>query len=291
MTQQQKTEIQQLALQYVQQFSSQSKAAATLKGISEATLIQILKGRWDNVSDEMFISLGKQVGYDAKGVWHLEETLPFNNIITLLADAKEYGNVFAMIADSGSGKSATSEWYCTQKENAFVVSCAEYYNKKAFLQKMLEAMGKDGNGYTVTEMMDNIVEQVLRMKEPLFVFDEFDKLKEEVFLFFITLYNKLEDKCGIVLLGTEYLEKRIKRGVNLNKRGYSEIYSRIGRKCIHIPPTSRKEIAVICEANGCTDQETISQIYNTCEGDLRRVKRAVHAWKQKQARNRNNNAA
>ena len=291
MTQQQKTEIQQMAAQYVQQFSSQSKAVATLKGVSEATFIQLLKGRWESISEEMFISIGKQVGYDAKGVWHLTETLAFNTIITYLADAKEYSNVFALIANSGGGKSGTTDWYCGQSENAFVVSCAEYFNKKAFLQKMLEAMGKDGNGFTVTEMMDSIVDQILRMKEPVFVFDEFDKLKEEVFLFFITLYNKLEDKCGIVLLGTSYLEKRIKRGVNLNKRGYSEIYSRIGRKCISIPAVSRKEIAEICEANGCSDQETISEIFNTCEGDLRRVKRAVHKYKLMQQRKSNNKAA
>ncbi|AYD48232.1 ATP-binding protein [Arachidicoccus soli] len=283
MTQQQKTEIQTMLKQFIEQFPSQSKAAANLKGVSEATIIQLLKGRWESISDEMFTSIGKQVGYDAKGVWHLVETLGMNTIITIVADAKEYGNVFALIGNTGNGKSEVPEWYASKKENTFVVSCAEHFNKKTFLNEMFAAMGKDGSGYGVAEMMDGIVETVLRMKEPVFYLDEYDKLKDEVFLFFITIYNRLEGKCGLIIAGTEVLEKRIKKGVRLSKKGYSEIYSRVGRSFIHVPPPSKREIAEICEVNGCDDQQTIAEICNTCEGDIRRVKRAIHKYKLMQA--------
>ena len=43
------------------------------------------------------------------------------------------------------------------------------------------------------------------------VLDEADKLSDQVLYFFISLYNKLEDRVGIILCATDYLEKRIKK--------------------------------------------------------------------------------
>jgi DNA transposition AAA+ family ATPase len=276
---QQKNEVQELARKYREQFPSQAKAAAALKGVSEATFIALLKGRFEDISDEMFTTIGKQVGYNERQSWHITETVAFNTEIAFLNDAQQSGNVFAIKGNAGAGKSAVAKYFAGRKKNVFLVSCAEYYNKKKFLADILDAMGKDSKGYTVTEMMDAIVMNVLKLDKPLIIFDEFDKLVDGVFIFFITLYNKLEDKCGIVLMGTDFLEKRIQRGLRLNKRGYEEIYSRIGRTFIDIPKTTKKEITRICQANGVSDEQTISEIYNTYDGDLRRLERAVHKYK------------
>lgn len=68
------------------------------------------------------------------------------------------------------------------------------------------------------------------MDAPLLVFDEADKLTEPVFHYFISLYNKLEEKCGVVFLSTDYIVKRISNGLKYQKPGYKEFFSRIGRK-------------------------------------------------------------
>ena len=47
--------------------------------------------------------------------------------------------------------------------------------------------------------------------------DEADKLSDQVLYFFITL-NKLEDHCGIVLMATDYLQKKITRASVLTRR-------------------------------------------------------------------------
>ena len=98
--------------------------------------------------------------------------------------------------------------------------------------------------------------------------------------FFISLYNKLEDQCGIVICATDYLKKRITRGVKANRKGYKEIYSRVGRKFIPMPVVNNEDIAAVCIANGVTDRATIEEIIDDCECDLRRVKRRVHAAKK-----------
>lgn len=71
------------------------------------------------------------------------------------------------------------------------------------------------------------------------------------------------------------------KGVRTNRKGYKEIYSRVGRKFIPIQVVNSEDVAAVCIANGVTDPETINEIIDDCESDLRRVKRKVHAVKQR----------
>lgn len=84
-----------------------------------------------------------------------------------------------------------------------------------------------------------------------------------------------------MLCATDYLEKRIKKGVRMNRKGYKEIYSRVGRKFIPIQVVNSEDVAAVCIANGVDDPATINEIIDDCESDLRRVKRKVHAIKQR----------
>lgn len=213
---------------------------------------------------------------ERKNGWRMAQTMDFNTLVHYFADAQEYSHVFSIIADTGSGKTFASEWYARNRNNVYHLECAEYFNRKVFLQKLLARMGKDNTGYSVAEMMDCIVDTLLRQENPLIILDEVDKLPDPVLHFFITFYNTLRGKCGITLLATDYLSKRITRGRRLNRKGYAEIYSRIGRRFISLRGTDKKEVAAICEANGLADPVLVNTIYNEYEGDLRRVERAVH---------------
>lgn len=287
MTETQKKEIQAKLLEYIGQFDSQAKAVVTLNDVSEATVINIKTGKWANVSAEMWRKVGKQVGWHvAGGGWNLVETLDFTTLITYFADAKDYSNVFAITGAAGSGKTFTAEWYASSASNVFHLACAEYWNRKQFLGKLLQKMGvRDAGGLTVSELMDTIVDALLRMDSPLIILDEADKLNDNVLYFFITLYNLLKGRCGLVLMATEYLNTRITRGNRLNKKGYAEILSRIGRRFVKLQGTNREEVTAICQANGMTALVEISEAYNDYEGDLRRVERLVHKSRRLQAKN------
>lgn len=275
MTDYQKKEIQMLLKSFIEEFPSQAKAVAALKGVSEATVIHIRKGEWESISDDMWRNIGKQVGY-GKGKWQMVDIAATKKLINLFDDAREYSNVFAITAHPGSGKTFTSEWYENKRQNVYVIRCAEYYNRKTFLSLILQAMGRINHGYSVPEMMDIIVETSLKKENPLFILDEFDKLTDSVMYFFITLYNRLEGNAGIVIMATDHLSKRINRGVRNNKKGYKEIYSRVGRRFLNLPVATEKEVIEIARANGVSDQQHLHSIYNECDGDLRRVKRGIH---------------
>jgi DNA transposition AAA+ family ATPase len=274
-----KKEIQLLLKQFIEQFPSQAQAVGRLKNVSEATIIQMLKDRWESISDDKWRTVGKQVGWNNKGSWNLVETLDFKTLVTYFSDAKDYSNVFAIVGSAGSGKSAIAEWYGKAKPNVYHITCADYWNRKMFLAKLLEKMGKENTGYNIGEMMDVIVETLLKQDRPLIILDEADKLKDEALYFFITLYNMLKGKCGMVLMATEFLSKRIMRGFKFNRKGFPEILSRIGRRFIQLHGSTKEEVKEICEANGIDSPVEINEIFNDYDGDLRRVERMVHKIK------------
>ena len=117
------------------------------------------------------------------------------------------------------GKSLTAAHYGAENPNVYVLACSEYWNRKTFLRELLRVMGKNPAGDTVGDMVDDVVMALKRRENPLIILDEADKLSDQVMFFFITFYNKLEDYCGIVLMATDYLEKKVRRGLRLNKKG------------------------------------------------------------------------
>jgi len=130
-------------------------------------------------------------------------------------------------------------------------------------------------------MVREAIRQLKRREGVLIVLDEADKLSDQVLHFFITIYNKLEDTVGIVLCATQYLKKRIERGAMNNRKGYKEIYSRIGRKFVPMPVVNRGDVKAVCMANGLEDRREIERIIEDSDNDLRRVKRLVCALKLK----------
>lgn len=277
----QKQQITESLRQFCQQKGSQNKASNALNGVSSATISQILNGKNELIADEMWRNIESQLKTTTPTEWVNVETRDFQLLKHLFTDAKRYANVFAVVGDAGSGKTKAIELYASNNSNVFTLSCSEFWNKKYFLQELLQSMGRDYSGLTVAEMMQEAINQILKKETPVIILDEADKLTDQVLYFFITLYNKLEDRCGIVLCATDHLEKRIKRGLKINKKGYKEIYSRIGRKFIELKGVGFTDVTQVCLANGIEDKNQIKQVWDDCESDLRRVKRKIHALKQK----------
>ena len=274
-----KTEIQGLVDKFCNSYASQAKAVDALKNVSEATVINIRKGKWDSITNQMWLNVGRQVGYSAKGNWQIVKTEYYNKLTEFLDDAKDYSNVLAICSPAGSGKTLTAEHYAKENQNVYHIVCAEYMNRKVFLARILEALGEDASG-SVSDNMDTIIRVLRKQEAPLIILDEADKLTDSVLYFFITLYNMLQNKCGLVMLATEYLAKRINDGRRKNKKGYTELFSRLGRKFISIKGVSLAEVTEVCKVNGLSNQEHIHKVFNEFEGDLRRVERIVHKHKK-----------
>ena len=266
---------------YCDRYESQNRAANSLKGVSSATISQMLNNNWELIKDEMWRNVASQIGYKDER-WEAVSTANFKRMQALLADVKDNSLVMAITGDAGTGKTFAAKHFAENKKQTYLLCCNEYWNRKLFLAELLTAMGRDYNGYTVGEMMHEAVRALKTQENPLIILDEADKLSDQVLYFFITLYNQLDGECGIVMTATNHLEKRLKRGIKLNKKGYTEIWSRLGRKCIELKGVSAADITAICDANGITEARKVDAIIEDSESDLRRVKRKIHAVKKQQ---------
>ena len=244
---------------YVAKYPSQTKAAGSLKGVSVGTVSNILNGRYENISDEMFRNVASQVGGVSATGWQIVETGAYQEITAVLSDAQRWRNVTWVTGEAGCGK------------------------KGDFVREIARTVGIRTEGYNIREVWGLILDDIIQMDAPLLVFDEADKLTEPVFHYFISMYNKLEDKSGIVFMSTDYIKKRINLGLRHQKPGYKEFFSRMGRKYFELEETTANDVYSICMANGIQDKKKIEEVIRDaepCDFDLRRVKKAIHRAKR-----------
>lgn len=264
---------------YVERKGSQKKAANSLDGVSSATINKMLNGTdWETISEEMWRSVAQQTRTKSEG-WQLADTSVHREMTMLLTRAQQDALVAGVVGAAGSGKTETCREYADEHRNVYHITCGEHWNRRTFVSKVLKAMGANVAGYTINDMMEEVVDALSRADTPLLILDEADKLSDQVLYFFITLYNQLEGRCGIVLCGTQYLKARIARGVRLGKKGFEEILSRLGRRFFELAEIGEEDIALVCVANGIESDVKIRKITKESESDLRRVKRSVWAAK------------
>jgi len=271
---------------YCERYDSQNRAAQSI-GVAAATVSAIVNRDWEKVSDKMFITIADSIGYEWQE-WQAIDTRPYKAFTTMLEDAQHDSLCMAVTSDAGSGKTFTCKQYVKAHQNAYHVSCKNYWSKKDFLVAVGKEVGNPTSGRRITDLVDDIISTLRRDESPLLILDEADKLGDPVLQLFITLYNDLEGKCGIVLCATDHLESHIRKGVVLGHTGFNEIISRIGRKFVALPAVDQKDVTKICEANGITEPEAISDIMigaayegktkgKTAMYDLRRVRRKIDA--------------
>lgn len=292
MTTIQKTEIAALVQQERDRLGSM-KAVAAKCNVSEATISQIINEKWEQIADRMWRNIGQALGWTSNG-WQLVETTNSRLLYNVFSDAKEH-SLFMMVSHkAGSGKTASGQTFAqlNAREAVYFIQAREW-SRRQFLLELCRTLGITlGPGYNTTEDMIASVSTFFNQRQhmrPLLILDEADKLKADALRVLIPLYNELEDKVGMVMMGTDNLERTINIGVQWSKKGFDEIHSRFGGRFIHLYGSTWNDVKAICEANGIYDQATQKQIWDEAQPkqynvqgrfvhmieDLRRVKRSV----------------
>ncbi len=251
------------------------KILAKRAKVSTATISQMINGNWRLIRSEMWrkvkINLRIDWGWQTAEIENLK-------IINNLLQASQQGSMSICIThNAGAGKSYTYQLYERTYKNVIYIECKQYWSKKSYVRHLLIACGLDDNG-TVEELIERFIEHLIELEKPLVIIDQFDKLKTSSMDLFMDFYNDLDGHCGFVLSGVPALKKHIESACQRDKSGYKEARSRFGVKYIPLNVISKNDVENICKANGVTDEHVIDEIYNTCEGDLRRVRRSIEKY-------------
>lgn len=289
LTTEQKEQVRSALLAYCDNFPTRNRAAESLQNVSSATVSQLINGKYELISDDMFTRIAVQIGFSFDS-WTLHEGKTFREITYAFADAQAYRNVTWVVGDAGCGKTTAAIEYRRTHRNVFYILCSEDMRRRDFVREMAKQVGAPTDTTNLRDMLENAISMIAFLSNPLLIFDEGDKLTDSVFNYFISIYNRLEGHAGIVFLSTDYIKRRIENGLRYNKKGYKEINSRIGRRFYEVSATEQNDIYAICQANSLTDRADIEEVLKDAkrsENDLRRVKRCIHARKRMiEARNR-----
>lgn len=282
LTTEMKEQVRSALIAYRSNYPTLNRAAESLQGVSSATVSQLCNGKYELISDEMFIRIASQIGF-AFDSWNLHEGKTFKEITFTLSDAQSYKNVTWIVGDAGCGKTTAAIEYRRTHRNVFYILCSEDMRRSDFVREIAKQVGAPTDTTNLRDMLENAISMISFLGNPLLVFDEGDKLTDSVFNYFISIYNRLEGHSGIVFLSTDYIKRRMEAGLRYNKKGYKEINSRIGRRFFDVSPTEQNDIYAICQANNLTDRADIEEVLKDAkrsDNDLRRVKRCIHRQKR-----------
>lgn len=282
LTTEMKEQVRSALIAYRSNYPTLNRAAESLQGVSSATVSQLCNGKYELISDEMFIRIATQIGF-AFDSWNLHEGKTFKEITFTLSDAQAYKNVTWIVGDAGCGKTTAAIEYRRTHRNVFYILCSEDMRRSDFVREIAKQVGAPTDTTNLRDMLENAISMISFLGNPLLVFDEGDKLTDSVFNYFISIYNRLEGHSGIVFLSTDYIKRRMDAGLRYNKKGYKEINSRIGRRFFDVSPTEENDIYAICQANNLTDRADIEEVLKDAkrsDNDLRRVKRCIHRQKR-----------
>lgn len=277
-----KEQVRSALIAYRSNYPTLNRAAESLQGVSSATVSQLCNGKYELISDEMFVRIATQIGF-AFDSWNLHEGKTFKEITFTLSDAQAYKNVTWIVGDAGCGKTTAAIEYRRTHRNVFYILCSEDMRRSDFVREIAKQVGAPTDTTNLRDMLENAISMISFLGNPLLVFDEGDKLTDSVFNYFISIYNRLEGHSGIVFLSTDYIKRRMEAGLRYNKKGYKEINSRIGRRFFDVSPTEENDIYAICQANNLTDRSDIEEVLKDAkrsDNDLRRVKRCIHRQKR-----------
>ena len=265
MTHEQKLQVRDALVRYVAGFESHSDAAASLNEVSQSLIANITNNYWDMISESAWHLVARQVGFYC-GEWIAADTSTSLLLRILFSDAKNFALCYGISISAGFGKTFTASRYLREHENVFYAAGDPAHNRRSFMASLLRAMGIRPSG-SVPQMIATFTNSMAESNEPLLIIDDAHKLKDRVLHLMLSLSNAMAGSVGIVLMGSELLQRKI--------TGYNKIYNSFGQRFVTLTRLSPHDIPAVCRANGIDDDILISAIEEECIGNLHKIETLV----------------
>ena len=265
---------------------SDAKFAKTL-GISASQYSRIMRGETERIlSDANWTSIARRLGVELAGriKWNVAETPVYRYIATQLERCQE-DSLSALLCDySDIGKTFIARTYVRLHTNAVYVDCSQVKTKTEMIRHIAKEFGV---GYTgrYSDVYKDLVFYLKTLPKPLIILDEAGDLLYEAFLEIKALWNATEGLVGYYMMGADGLREKIDRSINAKKVGYTEIFSRFGKRYLKVIPLAKEErdrmmyqtATMIIKANSDTDADALYRRTIGADGmpSLRRIYKEI----------------
>ena len=262
-------------------FPGSDKGFSTSIGIHETQWNRIVNGNFHQViSDAKWVSLARIAGVDLKGKtkWVTAQTPTFKKIYAQLKKCQE-NSISGIFCDSADiGKTYAARAYVRENKYAVYVDCSQVKQKQKLVRGIAKEFGVEHTGKYSDVYGDLCYYLTGVAQNPVIVLDEAADLDYPAFLELKALWNATERECGWYLMGADGLKEKMRRGIEGKKVGFTEIFSRYGKKYQSSSPDGKEEndrftlaqATMIIKANAPETADAQALLIKT-DGSLRRI--------------------
>jgi hypothetical protein len=220
-------------------------------GINNAQYSRVKNGDTEKVlSEAQWISIARRLGVSLNDspVWKTANTPVFQFITTQLEMCQQ-NSVSAILCDlSDIGKTYTAKRFAETHRNVVFVDCSQVKSKQKLIRFIAKEFGVGSTG-RYADVYEDLVFYLKTLPTPLIILDEAGDLQYDAFLEIKALWNATELACGYYMMGADGLKEKIHRAINTKKVGYTEIFSRFGKRYGKVVPVSREESEKMLQAS------------------------------------------
>jgi hypothetical protein len=228
---------------------SDAKFAVSL-GINSAQYSRVKNGETERVlSDQNWISLARHLGVNLNDApeWKTAAT-PVFQFITAQLEMCQKNSMSAMLCDlSDIGKTYTAQHYAKTHRNAVYVDCSQVKSKTRLIRTIAKSFGVGSTG-RFTDVYEDLVYYLKTLPDPLVILDEAGDLYYEAFLEIKAMWNATDGVCGWYMMGADGLKAKIQRAIENKKVGYTELFSRFGKRYGTVIPIEASERLQVTQA-------------------------------------------
>lgn len=220
---------------------SEAAYAKTL-GISPSVFSRLKKGFQEKLlADNMWLTLGREFNIQIRDVkWNIARTKVYEEIEDNLRTCKDASLSMILVDDCGIGKTFCARNIAKGMKDTFYIDCSQAKTKQQFIRLIAKTVGVESNGKYV-QVKENLKYYINCMFKPLIILDEAGDLEYSALLEVKELWNATEKRCGWYMMGADGLRAKINKGMEKQKVGFSELFSRFSDEFIKLVPISKRD--------------------------------------------------
>lgn len=207
---------------------------AQFLGVSASQLSRVLKAEPDChvISDAKWKLMAQKLGLRLHQNQELKlvKTPVFNYGMSILENFQA-NSVSGIWCDANDiGKTRTARHYSQTMQHAAYIDCSQPQTLRQFYQTIANQFGIGSNG-SLANLYEDLTFYINTLPSPIIILDEAGYiLKRNWILNVQGFWNAFDGKCSFVFIGADGFKALFEKGVEDNRVGYGELFSRAGRK-------------------------------------------------------------
>lgn len=177
-------------------------------GVSESTIARIVNGTYRADEEKILSQILYRLHYRSNGWTVLESASNYRQVAKSFNDARSDSLWIAIANKAGSGKTcALQDLYQRDTTGAVTYLQAEEWSARQFVIELAkQTIGEPKGAYkSIPVLVAQVAEYYnsIFLQKPVLLIDEGDKLSSSALRKLISLFNKTEDRLGLIISGTE----------------------------------------------------------------------------------------